>query len=138
MTQKHCFLQGVLFDKVVELDHQEVMLRKAHAIETKPALRAMLEKKNPAQIMSSSGRVMSQQYCALPADLRNVDQVCSCFKKETVGLHDACDLAAADVVQLCLAGQRRRMLCANLRPLSTSSCHLHTSWHAINSHGRGA
>ena len=68
-------MQGIVFDKFVELDMDEVLLRKVHAISSKAGLRDVLQRDNDAQLDVGKGRVTSAQYHAQPADLRDVSQV---------------------------------------------------------------
>ena len=68
-------MQGIVFDKFVELDMDEVLLRKVHAISSKAGLRDVLQRDNEAQLDVGKGRVTSAQYHAQPADLRDMSQV---------------------------------------------------------------
>lgn len=68
-------VQGVVFDRFVELDYEEVAARKARAIMTKPALGDTLRAGNAVDdAAASAGRITSAQYTLAPADLRQLDQ----------------------------------------------------------------
>jgi len=65
----------MVFAKYVELDFQEVTQRKCMTVATKAAVRDCLEESNPAQIAGNAGTIISREYCLLPCDLRQLDQV---------------------------------------------------------------
>lgn len=73
-------MQGTVFSKYVELDFDEVACKKVMAIDSKQALRSVVEEGNPCEVDKKTGTLTSPEYCVLPADLRDLEQVC------TVGL----------------------------------------------------
>lgn len=64
-----------MFSKYVELDFDEVACKKTMAISSREALRSVVEEGNPCDIDKKNGTLTSPEYCLLPADLRNLDQV---------------------------------------------------------------
>ena len=96
-------LQGIGYDKFVELDHDEVTMRKARAISRQAALREPLEAGNAdMQISEGQGTVLSAEYCLLGADLRDPARVrfwrpgcCfECVSEGAVLLGECCLLGA--------------------------------------------
>jgi hypothetical protein len=67
-------VQGIVFDKFVEIDHDEVVMRKVHAISSKAGLRDVLERDNEVVVNEAQASICSQQFCLLPADLRDLGQ----------------------------------------------------------------
>ena len=67
--------QGVVFDRFVELDYEEVAARKARAIMTRDALGATLRQGNAVDDSAAGqGCISSAQYTLAPADLRHLEQ----------------------------------------------------------------
>lgn len=63
-----------MFDKFVEIDHDEVVMRKVHAISSKVGLRDVLERGNETVVNDAQASISSPQFCLLPADLRDLGQ----------------------------------------------------------------
>ena len=68
-------LQGTVFSKYVELDFDEVACKKVMAIDSKEVLRTVAEEGNPCEVDKKNGTLTSPEYCVLPADLRDLEQV---------------------------------------------------------------
>lgn len=68
-------VQGVILDKYVELDFQEVTQRKCMTISLKAELKGLLERDNAAIIEGNAGCINSLEYSLFPADLRDLEQV---------------------------------------------------------------
>lgn len=59
--------------RYVEVDFPQVTRNKTHVIAATPQLHAHLSDSKPPAIDTSAGRIMSSNYCLLPADLRDLD-----------------------------------------------------------------
>jgi hypothetical protein len=71
-------VQGIVFDRFLELDYEEVFMRKARVIVSKPELSELLQKENPADTSAApQGQIISAQYTLYPCDIRELAQVCS-------------------------------------------------------------
>jgi hypothetical protein len=65
-----------VFDKFVELDYEEVCMRKARVIMSKPELSEVLRRANPVDTSAApQGHVASAQYTLCPSDIRDLAQV---------------------------------------------------------------
>ncbi|KAL4448570.1 hypothetical protein ABPG75_005789 [Micractinium tetrahymenae] len=77
--------EGVRADKYVELDFLQVTQKKAAAIQQLPDLLACLGGPEAASSISpDDGRILTEPYCLLPADLRDVSQLAAAL--EAAGL----------------------------------------------------
>eukprot|EP01024_Parvocaulis_polyphysoides_P072657 TRINITY_DN923_c0_g1_i3.p2 TRINITY_DN923_c0_g1~~TRINITY_DN923_c0_g1_i3.p2 ORF type:complete len:223 (+),score=12.73 TRINITY_DN923_c0_g1_i3:24-671(+) len=70
--------------KYVEIDFSDVFKRKAQIILSNPSLQQMVFEKNQ-NCVEDNGRLISEQYCLLPVDLRDVKQVKEELHKVIIG-----------------------------------------------------
>lgn len=79
MDSSRSLVQGTKVSKYVELDFDEIVCRKALTVESKPALKRVLEEDNEASFDRSNGSITSKEYSLYAADLRDLRQVIFCL-----------------------------------------------------------